>query len=263
MLIQSIGGQARVMNNIHAVRFEDGVLTIAGLDFERAMGIIQFLEANSTVQVPAQDALPPAAHANGAAQAQINGRTILPHDTAPTVGGISRPQPTVDRTKIAALAAGSPAKPPKPEKVEKPKKAKAAEAAPEAEEEMEDNGQGVMVPKGHAARVEAEHGPVDSSPIEDDAEEQEEEKPAAKANGAGPKVSEKIMQAKKLRDVLQFLNEEQQEAGVEDETARKEAVKEKCLAIKDAVPCLARINDLDGRIDRTLVVMDLNDTDLS
>jgi hypothetical protein len=167
--------------------------------------------------------------------------------------------PTVDPKKIAAMAAANPAK----QKVESKPSKKNAAAQVEEEEEYEENDHGVQQPKGHMAKVHAKHGKPDPTPAE---EEEEDEEPApkkasAKANGkakAAPPpeedeedVADELLNARKLRDVLGYLMDN----GVND----PDDIKAECNRLKDKVPVLQRINDLDSRIDRTLEVMDMGD----
>ncbi len=202
-------------------------------------------------------------------------------------------KPLIDKDKIAGIAAANPAKAPKPEKpAAKPRgkkpvddadmsdeevdalptsdvitpamkealkskpatKAKPAPHEPdEDEEEMEENEHGVLQPKGHMEKVYAKHG-KDPEPEGDD-EEEEAPKPKAKAPAAKPAVAKELLEARKLRDVLAYLMDK-------ESLTDHDELKARCAAIKESVPCLQRITDLDSRIDRTLEVMDMGD-DLS
>lgn len=126
---------------------------------------------------------------------------------------------------------------------------KAREEAESAEDEEED----IPFPETPKAKVKAKPAPEPEEEEDADDEEEEAPKPKAKAsaNGKEKPLPEAILNARKLRDVLAFMMDK----GITD----PEDLKAECARIKDRVPALQRIADLDSRIDRTLEVMEMGD----
>ncbi len=179
-------------------------------------------------------------------------------------------KPLIDKGKIAQMAAANPAKAPKEEKPKpapRTKAAKAEEVEP-ADVEFEENEHGVLQPKGHAEKVEAAHGEDadDDIPFPEESQKQVSAKPTSngKANGVNgahkpaakpaSNLPKELVEARKLRDVLDYLMRVEK---LEKDDV--DGIKARCAAVKEQIPCLQRIGDLDSRIDRTLEVMDMGE----
>jgi hypothetical protein len=196
----------------------------------------------------------------------------------PVVAPAASTKPTLDKNKIAAIAAGNPAKAPKAEAAPRrgrkaPKEEPVVEAPVEVDvddpADFEVNAAGVEVPVGHADRVAAVHGKDPEMHLdEEDDEAEPEEAPKPKlalvkangksngTNGTHAPLPQVLLDARKLRDVLSLLMEGDPESGMAA-ILSPDKLKERCNEIREQVPCLSRITDLDSRIDRTLEVMDM------
>ncbi len=254
--------------------FKGDVLSITGFTLEEAMAFVTGGEKGTAGVALSPQAPLPATVPLAAAPEALDRPADAP-PPAPPPGPSNRP--VLDPARIAAIAAGNPAKPPKaeaaPKRGKKPKEEPAqAPPAETVEEEYEVNAAGVEVPVGNAARIAATHG---EDPPMDDESDSAEDVPAppasqthvnGKANGtngvskparaAAAELPAVLTEAKKLRDVLSVLMDGDPASGLAA-IMDKDALKLRCAEIKDQVPCLARITDLDARIDRTLEVMDM------
>lgn len=106
----------------------------------------------------------------------------------------------------------------------------------------------VAVPK-KAAAAKGKAEAVEEEEEEEDEEEEEGEEEEEEEEEDGDGLPEEVVNAKKLRDVLEYLMD------AEDITDPKK-LKKRCNELKGEIPLLQRIADLDGRVDRTLEVMD-------
>lgn len=156
--------------------------------------------------------------------ANLEGAAPAPAMSAPAAlpPKTSAPAPTPSKGPPPKPA---PAAPPPPKK-------KAAAPPPEEEEEVEEE-EAPPPKKGKKA------APVEEEEVEEEAAADEEE------------VDPKLISAKKLKDVLAVLMDQ----GITD----VEDLKAECARLKEVVPVLSRIAELDARIDRTLEVMDMGD----
>ena len=210
-----------------------GALTLHGITIDQARTIISVLE--SVPAMPLQE--PVAATAAPTAPtpvAPLAASVLLAPASAPAPR-LSRPAPTVDEGRLATIAAANPAKAPKEAKEPaSPRRKKADAEAP-----VEAAPVAVEAPPPPAPPA-PKSGPAVAAP-QDDGEEPVQE-------GAGD-VPEELVAAKSVRAVLEHL----MESGITD----VEELKSECRRIQAHVPVLARIEDLNGRIDRTVAVMDM------
>lgn len=274
------------MGQLREVLFKEGTLTISNLTVDEGMEIVRRAESGSdlvldTPEAPAKRPARPVAAPEPQAQAEA-----APPPPAPRRGP---PPPRVDESAIASAAAASKPKEPAVKPAKASAKAK-AEAPPAEEEETsgeyERNDHGVLMPKGHMKKVEAEHGKVNAPPLDEPLEFYEEDeaavaaslKPktngAAKTNGVNghakhvpvaeaesvtsrhedtsefdaDEIPAPIASARKLGDLLKALLD----MGITD----PDDLKKECARLKPSVQLLQRITNLDARIDRTLEVME-------
>ncbi len=249
MKLMSFSGTAAIMGKNLSVVFSEGMLSVGPIDTSEALALIKVLEGLQLVQPPAEapDAPPAAApklalvppatgHMNGAA----------PERTPPRAG-----TPAVDPATVAAIAKGSPAAAPKAAKG--PAAAKASPgvaAAPAAEPSTTPPIAPATAPS--SAAVEQDAPAATSAAVAKPPAEKP--KAATPTNGApvpmaAGEVPPEMANARKLKDVLSVLITR----GITD----KDALKAECARIKNDVPVLSRITNLDERIDRTLEVIDM------
>lgn len=288
MILTGFQAEAHILGARLEVFYDGGAaeLRIAGLDYAQAIKLVELMEQGKPLErvskrgdaLPAVDfgrddedptpAPPPPKH-------NFSGLDELKEETEAEEAPRRRRAPAIDPEQAQRIAAAAPAKPPKAEKAPKRKtktvedEEPAADATEPADDtEWEDNGSGVMVPKGHMERVAREHGMPAEAPgvasrrrksepepepeeAEEEAEEQEEAEDAAEEE----EIPNELVGAKKLRDVVVYLMDN----GFTD---RDDLVAE-CERLKDAVPVLGRISDIPSRVDRTIEVLDMGNEALS
>lgn len=158
------------------------------------------------------------------------------------------PMPRVSSEAVAQAAAA--AKKPETKKPEttkggaKPKAEAAPPPEPEEEEAPEEEAPPPKKPAAASTKANGVNGhakPAARAKEEEAPEEEEEE-------DAGEDIPAAVLEAKKLGDLLNALIDQ----GITD----ADDLKKECARLKPRIPLLQRITDLDGRIDRTLEVIE-------
>lgn len=254
MIIHTFGGQASIMGKDLGFLYNGPTLElkITGLTFEEAQRVLAQLESGSAIASTIKDVLAGTLTPN-----KKSDRTDVLVDTeqraaaTPPVETTAKPTLTVDPERMKAIAAASPQKPPKAEKETKKGKGETKKAGAETSE-----------PSGETEEASGETPP----PAESTAKPVTSKTANGAANGAAkPKgdVPQALIDARRLRDVITFVVSNDKiefgEPGTPEREEGVEKLKKRCAELKDVVPCLSRINDLDSRIERTIEVMDMGE----
>lgn len=160
------------------------------------------------------------------------------------------PAPKVDQAAVKTAAAGKPAAKAAPTKP-------TTKAAPPPEEDDEEEDEPAPPKKSAAASSKTTNGVhktgAKAAPVDDDEDEEEEEEASADdEDDDDDALPKKVLEARKLRDVLEYFMDEKSITDTDE-------LKAACVKIKNKVPVLQRIADLESRIDRTLEVMDMGE----
>lgn len=237
MIINHTDGRANIMGTERSFTYDHKaqLLTIRSISFAETETLLDLLERVGGGPIVSRETNPPKDE-GGAVVDLVGHAQKRTEEMATTNGSAKKGALAVDPDKIKSLAASNPAKPPK---AEKPKKAETKKPAEEEEVEVQEVTE--VPPSSTHAVAQADDADDDEPP------------PAKKPNGS--KIPEALKTAKKLRDVLTYLMDK-------EDMTDPAALKARCEELKDDVPCLGRIADLEARVERTLEVMD-NNADIS
>lgn len=264
-------GTATVLGSARTVRFDSGHLTVGPLSYEEALQLVEQLEnpmlvAQATGTSGALAAAlelvgkgPPGEVAKPA-PLDVN-RTGRTSNAAPNGAPPRRtaPEPKLDEDTIASLAASNPAPAPKEPKAPKGTKAKTADAPPPATDPVTDNAE----PEEEDVFAEGAKQQAEKAAEEAAAGEARKPQNAKKANGTNgaakhapadaatdeEELPEALLASRRMKDVLAYLLDVRHMTDVKE-------IKAECVRLRTRIKFLGDLDDIEGRVDRTLEVMD-------